>query len=117
MVGYSCGSGRENYELDQSKISSQRVKEVETLEYFPVVGYGRAVGAETTPRPDGEVVVFESLFTARLRLPCHQFLLGVVEKFKVHIHQLMSNAMMALSKYVWATTTLCIVRLIQLHMD
>jgi hypothetical protein len=58
---------------------------METLGYSHV-GYGRAAGAETTPRPNGEVVVFESLFATRLHLSCHQFLLGVLEKFKVQIH-------------------------------
>lgn len=71
-VSRSSGLGHENYELGRSETSSQRVKEMETLEYF-IVGYSRAARAETSPCPQGEVVVFESLFVAGLRLTCHQF--------------------------------------------
>jgi hypothetical protein len=43
------------------------VREMESLGYF-LAGYGRAALAETTPRPNNEVLVFESLFLAGLRL-------------------------------------------------
>lgn len=46
----SGGPGCSNYELGLSKISWHRVKEIESLGYFPV-GSGQTVGAETTPRP------------------------------------------------------------------
>lgn len=52
---------------------------------------------------DGEVLVFEGLFTAGLRLPCHDchdFLIKVLRKFKVRLHQLMPNVVVALSKFV-----------------
>lgn len=75
-----------------------------SLGHFPT-GYGQATGAETTPRPKGEVMVFERLFAVGTRLPCHEFLLGVLEKYKVRIHQLTLNAIVALSKFVYATTT------------
>lgn len=68
----------------------------ESLGYFPV-GFDRDVLAETTLEPKGEVLVFESLFAAGLRLPCHGFLVDVLDKYKVHIHQLTPNAMVALS--------------------
>jgi hypothetical protein len=35
---------------------------------------------------------FLGLFAARLCLPCHDFLTKVLEKFRVQIHQLTSNA-------------------------
>jgi hypothetical protein len=50
-------------------------------------------------------MVFERPFAAGIRLPCHEFLLGVLEKYKVRIHQLTLNAIVALSKFVYATTT------------
>lgn len=75
-----------------------------SLGHFPN-GYGQATGAETTPRPKGEVMVFERLFATGIRLPCHEFLLRVLEKYKVRIRQLALNAIVALSKFVYATTT------------
>jgi hypothetical protein len=77
---------------------------MESLGYFPV-GFGRGRGAEITPRPVGKLVVFESLFSAVLRLPYHEILVKVLEKFRVQLHQLSLNAMVALSKFVWAMAT------------
>jgi hypothetical protein len=71
-----------NYELGRSKITTRRVKEMESLGYFSV-GYRRATGVETTPRLGSEVMVFEGLFVAGLHLPCYDFLVEVLEKFKV----------------------------------
>lgn len=55
---------------------------------------------ETVPRSDGEVLVFEGLFTTGVRLSCHDFLIKVLRKFKVRLHQLMPNVVVALSKFV-----------------
>lgn len=76
---------------------------MESLGYFSA-SYGRAAGVETTPRLGSEVMVFEGLFVAGLHLPCHDFLVKVLEKFKVQIHQLTPNVVGALSKFVWTTT-------------
>jgi hypothetical protein len=103
-VPLSGGSGWENYDLGRLKTSPRRVREMENLGYFPA-GYGHAVGAETTPMPNNKVLVFEDLFLASLRLPCHNFLLNVLEKFKVQIHQLNTNAAVDLSKFVEVITT------------
>jgi hypothetical protein len=103
-VPRSGGSGRENFELGHSKITSRTVKEMESLGYFHT-GCGRVVGAKTLPRPDGERLVFEGLFTASLRLSSHDFLIKVLKKFKVQLHQLTPNVVVALSKFIWATTT------------
>jgi hypothetical protein len=35
-------------------------------------------------------------------LPAHRFIVEVLRKFEVQIHQLVPNAMVALAKYVWA---------------
>lgn len=70
-------------------------------------GYGRAAGAETTRRSNNKVLVFEGLFLAGLRMLCHGFLLDVLEKFKVQIHQLTPNVVVDLSKLVWVMTTFC----------
>lgn len=97
--------GWENYVLGRSKVTLRRVKEMESLGYFPT-SQGWATGAETVPRLDGEVLVFEGLFVDGLRLLSHGFLVEVLEKFKVQIHQLTPNVVVALSKFVWATTTI-----------
>jgi hypothetical protein len=87
-----------------SRISSARVQDMQRLGYFGS-GVGRVPGAEEVPEPEGELVVFEAFFTAGLRLPAHRFVSEVLRKFNVQIHQLTPNAIVALSKYVWATTS------------
>jgi hypothetical protein len=81
-VSHAGGPGQVNYELGHSKTSWRRVKEMESLGFFPV-GCAWAAGAETSPRTDDKVLVFESLFLAGVGLPCHDFLTTALDKFKV----------------------------------
>jgi hypothetical protein len=87
-----------------SRISSARVEDMQRLGYFGG-GVARAPGTEEVPEPEGELVVFEAFFAAGLRLPAHRFVGEVLRRFNVQIHQLTPNAVVALSKYVWATTS------------
>jgi hypothetical protein len=66
---------------------------------------GRVPGAEEVPEPEGELVVFEAFFTAGLCLPAHRFMAEVLQRFEVQVHQLTPNAVVALVKYVWATSS------------
>ena len=87
-----------------SRMSSARVEDMQRLGYFGG-GVARASGTEKVPEPEGELVVFEAFFAAGLRLPAHRFVGEVLRRFNVQIHQLTPNAVVALSKYVWATTS------------
>jgi hypothetical protein len=49
--------------------------------------------------------VFEAFFIADLRLPTHHFVVEVLRRFDVQVHQLTPNAMVALAKYVWAVAS------------
>jgi hypothetical protein len=91
-------------EFGVSRISSVRVQDMQQLGYFGS-GVGRVPGAEEVPEPEGELVVFEAFFTAGLRLPAHRFVAEVLQRFEVQVHQLTPNAVVALAKYVWATTS------------
>jgi hypothetical protein len=87
-----------------SRMSSVRVQDMQQLGYFGG-GVARVPRTEEVPEPEGELVVFEAFFAAGLRLPAHRFVGEVLRRFNVQIHQLTLNAMVALSKYVWATTS------------
>jgi hypothetical protein len=87
-----------------SKIFLGRVLEMQRLGYFGN-GVGQAPGAEEVPKPEGELIVFEAFFAAGLRLPTHWFVVEVMRKFEVQVHQLTSNALVALAKYVWAVSS------------
>jgi hypothetical protein len=49
--------------------------------------------------------VFEVFFAAGFRLPAHRFVVEVLRKFEIQIHQLKPNDMVALAKYVWAVSS------------
>jgi hypothetical protein len=49
--------------------------------------------------------VFEVFFIAGLRLPTHHFVVEVLQRFEVQVHQLTPNAAVAPTKYVWAVTS------------
>jgi hypothetical protein len=68
-------------------------------------GVGRVPGAEEVLELEGELVVFEAFFIAGLRLPADWFVVEVLWRFEVQVHQLTPNAVVALVKYVWATTS------------
>jgi hypothetical protein len=91
-------------EFGVSRISSVRMQDMQQLGYFGS-GVGRVPGAEEVPEPEGELVVFEAFFAAGLPLPAHRFVAEVLRRFEVQVHQLTPNAVVALGKYVWATTS------------
>jgi hypothetical protein len=87
-----------------SRMSSVRVQDMQQLGYFGG-GVARVPGTEEVPEPEGELVVFDAFFTAGLRLPAHRFVGEVLRRFNVQVHQLTPNVVVALVKYVWATTS------------
>jgi hypothetical protein len=91
-------------EFGVSRISSVCVQDMQHLGYFGN-RVGRVPGAEEIPEPEGEMVVFEAFFTAGLRLPAHRFVVEVLRRYDVQIHQLTPNVVVALAKYVWAVTS------------
>jgi hypothetical protein len=91
-------------EFGVSRMSSVRVQDMQQLGYFGG-RVARVPGAEEVPEPEGELVVFEAFFVVGLHLPAHRFVGEVMRRFNVQVHQLTPNAVVALSKYVWATTS------------
>jgi hypothetical protein len=102
--GVHRATGLETLEFGRSMVSSNRVREFERLGYFGV-GTRRVHGTEKTLNPQGKIVVFEAFFEVGLQFPCHPFVVEVLKCFSVQLHQLTLNAIVALSKYVWALTT------------
>jgi hypothetical protein len=86
-------------EFGTSRIFSGHVLEMQRLGYFGN-GVGRAPGAEEVPEPEGELIVFEVFFVAGLRPSTHRFVVEVLRKFEVQVHQLTPNAVVALAKNV-----------------
>jgi hypothetical protein len=77
---------------------------MQQLGYFgSSVGY--APGAEEILEPQGELVVFKGFFNVGLQMHVHRFVVKVLEHFEVQLHQLTPNAMVALTKFIWAEVT------------
>jgi hypothetical protein len=49
--------------------------------------------------------LFEEFFTAGLRMPPYPVLADILLKYQIQIHQLTPNAIVQLSKYIWAATS------------
>jgi hypothetical protein len=72
---------------------------MEALSYF-LTGSRRATGSKIVPQPWGDkVIVFKSYFISVLHFHFHDFMVGVLEKFRVQIHQLTPTTIVVLSKF------------------
>jgi hypothetical protein len=59
------------------------------------------VGEETTPEPKNkEVVIFKSLFRARLQFPLNEIIGEVLDNYEIYLHQLTPNAIVRLNIYI-----------------
>jgi hypothetical protein len=69
-------------------------------------GMGREAGEETMSEPHAdEAVLLEEFFSIGLRMPLHPVVAAILLKYQIQIHQLTPNAMVQLSKYIWAVTS------------
>jgi hypothetical protein len=62
-------------------------------------------GRRRSPSRRASWLCLKLFFTAGLRLPAHRFVAEVLRRFEVQVHQMTPNAVAALAKYVWATTS------------
>jgi hypothetical protein len=66
----------------------------------------RLPGRETTPKPNkNESVVFRDFFTTTLRLPVSKRFADIPAAYNVQIHQLTSNSIPQIMKFLWAYRT------------
>jgi hypothetical protein len=72
--------------------------------YFPK-GYGRPPGAESVSEPRAnEAINFEDFFAAGRHMPPHPVLIDILCKFRMQLHHLTPNAIVTISKFIWAVT-------------
>ena len=78
---------------------------IDELEMAGVIpkGNGRPPKGETVPRPRAtDAIVFKDFFACGLQFPAIRYLLEVLESFKVQLHHLTPNGILALRKFCWA---------------
>lgn len=66
-----------------------------------ITGYRLPIGKEELNPREDEVVVFRDNFVAGLVIPCHQFVLAVLDRYRIHLHELTPNAFAHLCKFIW----------------
>jgi hypothetical protein len=95
-----------SYDFGMSTITRTQIGSLESYRRNFPKRYDRPPGGESVPnpRPD-EAVVFEDFFTAGLHMPPHPVLVVILRKFRVQLHQLMSNAIVQIEKFIWAVTS------------
>jgi hypothetical protein len=92
----------QSYVFRTSTVTISRIYGMSSLHYF-AEGDARAPGEEVVPEPaDNKVVVFEEFFIAGLHTPPWPALADIQHKFRVQLYQLTPNAIVRLSKYIWA---------------
>lgn len=85
-----------------------KVGDLDVLKWLGYIGQKdedviRIASDEIIPKlKDDEVVVFRSFFCAGLRFPMHEIIVVVLKKIGIFLHQLMPNAIVRISIYIWA---------------
>jgi hypothetical protein len=71
--------------------------------YFHDVSIVRIGGENIVPLPEkDEVVVFRSFMKAKLQFPLHKFLVDVLKKFEIFLHQLNPDTLIKVDIFIWA---------------
>jgi hypothetical protein len=92
-------------EFGKSTVTAEDLVVMKKLDYF---GENedkliRFAGEEVISEPkEDEVVVFKSFFRAELRFPLYDMIGEVLKRFEIYLHQLILNAIIRLSIYIWA---------------
>jgi hypothetical protein len=81
-----AGSHTCSYYFGPSIVTMTQNDEMMDQGYF-TEGGARAPGEETIPEPErNEAIVFEEIFTTRLRMSSNPILLDILLKFQVQLH-------------------------------
>lgn len=96
---------RKTLEFGLSQVTQSLIDFYVRKGYF-AMGICRPPGAEVTLAPkDGEVVVFKETFVAGMRFPLDHILPSLFLPFNAKLHHLTPNAIVQLSKFLWAVGT------------
>lgn len=101
--GHSGDVVPETFNIKRSEISECEVKEFVDQGYL---GDYRLPGDECrlAPHPD-EVIVFRDQLISGLMIPCNDFVLCVLRRYRIQLHELAPDAIAHLSKFVRAMTS------------
>lgn len=90
--------------MDQSILKEKDLKKMKEHGYFGDKVKLWLACDETTPKPKSkEVVVFRSFLRVGLRLSMYWMIAKVLQKYQIYMHQLILNAIVRLSVFIWDT--------------
>jgi predicted metal-binding protein len=93
-------------DFGQSNITKTRLGLMESYAHYFPKGHGRHLGIESVPEPRAnEAIIFKDLFAAGLHMPLHLVLVDILCKFCIQLHHLTPNAIVQISKFIWAVTS------------
>jgi hypothetical protein len=103
-----CPTKTSHIEFGKSRVKGEDLVVMKKLGYF---GENedeliRFVGEVIPQTKEDEVVVFKSFFRAGLWFPLYEMVGEVLKKFEIYLHQLILNAIVKLSIYIWALRSL-----------
>jgi hypothetical protein len=105
-IGAEASLAGMNYDFGQSKVTRGRISDLKNSIHFFPKGFTQPLGVESVPVPrENEAVVFDDFFIVGLRIPLHPMLLDILHKFHVHLHEFTPNAIVQISKFIWAVTS------------
>jgi hypothetical protein len=100
-----CSTKPSHDEFGKSTVNAEDLIVMKKLGYFGENDdeLVRFAGEEIIPEPEeDEVVLFKSFFRVGLRFPLYEMIGEVLKKFEIYLHQLILNAIVRLSVYIWA---------------
>jgi hypothetical protein len=90
------------WEVSMTSIMKKGHVEAMKGNYFHDVSIVRIGSQNIVPLPKkDEVVVFRRFMKARLRFPLHKFLVKVLKKFEIFLHQLIPDALIKVGIFIW----------------
>jgi hypothetical protein len=100
-----CPTKPSNVEFGRSTVKVEDLIVMKKLGYFGENDdeLVRFAGDEIISEPkEDEVVVFKSFFRVGRRFPLYEMIGEVLKKFEIYLHQLIPNAIVRPSVYIWA---------------
>jgi hypothetical protein len=100
-VAVVAAAARITYDFGLSGVTKAHVRSMENYMRYFSEGYGWAPSVESLPEPCvNKAIFFEGSFTARLCVVPHLVLVDILHKFWVQLHQLTSNAIVQIDKFI-----------------
>lgn len=91
------------FRIEHSAMTEEVVKEL--VDERLIMGYRLPMGEDQFRPKADEVVVFRDCFIAGLVIPYHQFVLSILECYRIQLHERTPSSFAHLSKFIWGMSS------------